>query len=87
VIQLRKLKRGFFGKLIKWSFIIFNVIMVFWLFGGVNEATEGMEHLDKASQAGTAIGTGIAAMMIITIWVVGDIILGMLVLFTRPKAS
>jgi len=86
-IQLRKLKRGVFGKIVKFSFIVFNILMIFWLFGGMNAATEGMEELDKAGQAGTAIGAGIGAMMIMTIWVIGDIILGLFVLFTRPKAQ
>ena len=41
---------------------------------------------DGASQAGAAIGTALGAGMIITVWVVGDFILGLFVLFTRPKA-
>jgi len=83
---LRKLKRGFFGKLVKWSFIGFNVLMAIWLIAGMGAATEGMEAMSDAEKAGTAIGTGIGAAMILVIWVFGDIILGLLVLFTRPKS-
>ena len=85
-VQLRKPKRGFFGKLVKWSFVGFNILMAIWLIGGMNSASEGMQALSGAEQAGAAIGTGIGAMLILGIWVVGDIILGLFVLFTRPKA-
>ncbi len=85
-LQLRKPQRTFFGKLIKWSFIGFNVLMAIWLFAGMNAATEGMSSMSSAQQAGTAIGTGIGAMLVLSIWVIGDIILGLFVLFTRPKS-
>lgn len=84
-VKLRTLKRSFFGKIIKWTFIIFNIIMAWWLIGGINNATAGYNSLNSAQQAGTAIGTGIGAMFIIGIWLFGTIILGLFVLFTRPK--
>jgi len=86
-VQLREAKRSVLGKIIKWGFIGFNVLMVVWLVGGMTSATKGMEGLSGAEQAGAAIGTGLGAMMIVGIWVVGDIILGLFVLFTRPKGS
>ncbi len=85
-VQLRKPKRGVFGKLIKWSFIGFNILMTAWLVGGMGTATENMEALSGAEKAGAAIGTGLGAAMIFGIWVFGDIILGSFVLFTRPKS-
>lgn len=84
--QLRKAKRGFFGKIFKWGFIGFNILMAIWLFGGMGAATDGMDAMSEAEQAGTAIGAGIAGTMILGVWVVGDIILGLFVLFTRPKS-
>ncbi|UWU20157.1 zinc ribbon domain-containing protein [Rhizobium sp. CB3060] len=85
--QLRKPKRGFFGKLFKWSFVLFNILMFVWLVGGMNAATKGYESLNGAEQAGAAIGTTLGAAMIVGIWVIGDIVLGLFVLFTRPKAA
>jgi len=85
-VQLRKPQRGFFGKLIKWAFILFNILMVWWLFVGLSAATKTMDGTTGAEHAGAAIGTGIAATMIIGLWVFGDIILGLFVLFTRPKS-
>ncbi len=86
-VQLRKLKRGFMGQLFKWSFILFNILMAYSLFAGMAASTEGMGEMSEAEQAGTAIGTGLGVMMLISIWVFGDIILGLFVLFTRPKAE
>ncbi len=82
----KKTQKGFFGKLVKWSFIGFNILMAIWLIGGMGAATEGMEAMSEAEKAGAAIGTGLGAAMILGIWVFGDIILGLFVLFTRPKS-
>lgn len=86
-VQLRKPKRGFFGKLIKWSFIVFNILMIFWLFsyfGSVGEITNATGS--DAGKAGAAIGGAIGTGMLLSVWVFGDIILGLFVLLTRPKA-
>jgi hypothetical protein len=85
-VQLRKATRGFFGKLIKWSFIGFNLFMGWLLIAGMSAATKSMDPtMDEAAQVGAVLGTGLGAAMIIGIWVFGDIILGLFVLFTRPK--
>jgi len=84
--QLRKAKRGVMGKIFKWLFILFNVLMLIWLFSyfsSVGEITSGATS--EAGQAGAAIGATIGTSMILGFWVFGDIILGLLVLFTRPK--
>lgn len=86
-VQLRKAKRSVFGKIVKWGFIGFNGLMAFWLFAGMNAATEGMGAMSEAEKAGAAIGTGLGAAMIFALWFFGAVILGMFVLFTRPKAS
>lgn len=85
-VQLRKAKRSFFGKIIKWTFVGFNILMLVWLVAGMNNATSGMDNMTNAEQAGAAIGTSIGAMLILTVWFFGSIILGLFVLLTRPKA-
>lgn len=85
-VQLRKPTRGGFGKLVKWAFIAFNALMAIWMVGGMSAASKGMEGLSGAEQAGAAIGTGIGAIVIGGIWFFGAFILGLFVLFTRPKA-
>lgn len=86
-VQLRKPTRGFFGQLFKWAFILFNILMAYSLFAGMGAATHGMEAMSEAGKAGAAIGTGLGAFMIVSIWAIGDIILGIFVLFTRPKSE
>lgn len=84
--QLRKPKRGIMGKLFKWIFILFNVVMAFWLISYFLTAGEAVNTAGSdAEQAGAALGATLGTGMLLGIWVVGDIILGLLVLFTKPK--
>lgn len=83
---LRKPTRGFFGKLFKWSLIGFNVLMVMWLVsysGDIVEMSEGAAS--EAERTGAAIGGTLGAGLILTVWVMGDIILGLATVLTRPS--
>lgn len=83
---LRKPKRTLFGKFIKWTFIGFNILMLLWMIFGVGGAAETIDTAaSDAEKAGAAIGTGLGAMMIIFIWIAGDVVLGLMTLLTRPK--
>lgn len=83
---LRKPKRGFFGKIFKWSLIVFNLLMLAWLIGGSMAATDVANTAgSEAERAGAAIGTALGVGMILTLWVLGDIILGLATLLTRPS--
>ena len=87
-VQLRKAKRGFFGTVFKWLFILFNVLMVWWMVEGIGITSDAVTTAGSgAEQTGAAIGSGLGMMMIFGIWVVGDIILGLFVLFTKPSSS
>ncbi|MBK9928820.1 MAG: zinc ribbon domain-containing protein [Saprospiraceae bacterium] len=84
--KLRSPKRSIFGVIIKYSFILFNLLMLWFFITGVGEAAKSIHTADsEAGQAGAAIGTGIGAMFVIGIWVAGDVILGLMTLLTRPK--
>ncbi len=79
--------RSTFGKVAKWGFIAFNVLMFFWIVSGLatgGDAVSGSSNEFEA--AGAAIGTGLGVGIIACFWGVGDIILGTIVLLTRPKA-
>lgn len=85
-ITQKKPQRSFFGKLIKWTFIGFNLLMLLWMIVGVGGASKQVaEATSEAERAGGAIGTGLGAIMIIFIWVAGAIVLGIFTLLTRAK--
>jgi len=74
------------GKIFKYLFIAFNLFMAFALFKGCSAAADGMQHTaSDAETAGAAIGTAIGVGSLLFIWVAGDVILGLFVLFTRRK--
>ena len=74
------------GKLFKWLLILFNILMVFWLVSGVLSVGEVIETAKSdAEQACAAIGATPGMVMLLSFWIVGDNILGISVLFTRPK--
>ncbi len=85
--QIRKPKRGFFGGLFKWSFFLLNMVLAFWLFsyfGFVGEYFSDTQN--NAEEAGAVIGATLGTSMLLGFWVFGDIILGLLVMFTRPRS-
>lgn len=83
---LRKAKRTLMGKVFKWLFILFNIFMVFWLFNALGATSKVVTNAaSEAEKAGAAIGAGIGTMFLFTFWAIGDIILGIMVLFTKPK--
>jgi hypothetical protein len=69
-----------------WVILAFNLVMLIWTITGATtghscKGRVGNALTDcQAGQAGTAIGVG----LIILIWALGDIILGVLWLITRP---
>ena len=81
--MIRKPKRSFFGKIIKLAFILFNIFMILWVVLGMNAVAPKLQ--DGYNAGAHAIGTGLALGVIASIWVAGDIIIGVLVLLTRPK--
>lgn len=84
--KLGKPQRSLLGKIIKWCFIGFNVLMAIWLIWGFAVAGQQMQHThSQAGQAATAIGATIVTMIIVFLWAAGDVILGLAVFFTRPK--
>ena len=86
--QLRKAKRGIFGKLCIWAFVLWNIFMFFALFSGMQGAGEVMQGaVSEAEQTGAAIGSTLGVGLILMLWALGDIILGALAFFTRPKTA
>lgn len=75
---------------LSWVIIVINILFAWWLFGGVGSAVQdsctGMTGSDlDACQAGTAIGAGLGGFMIMSLWVMVDIILLVIFLVTKKK--
>jgi hypothetical protein len=82
VVRTAKRQRSFVGKMVKWTFITFNVLMLLWLVSGMT-AVSSLSPSSDAERAGHIIGATIGFSMIIILWFIGDIILGLFVLLTR----
>lgn len=83
---LRKAKRGFFGKIFKWLLIIFNLAMVAWLYFYLVEVGALVDGSgSEAEQTGAAIGGTIGTGLLLTVWVLGNVIFGLPTLLTRPR--
>jgi membrane associated rhomboid family serine protease len=86
-IQREVRKRGFFGYLFKWLFIVFNVLMLIWLiayWAQIGGMVSGLES--DAEKAGGAIGATLGTSMLLFFWVAGAIILGLFTLLTRGRS-
>lgn len=82
-----KPQRSLFGKIIKWIFIGYNILMLLWFLSGINVASEGIiNSASDAEKAGATIGSGIGIMLIIFVWTAGAIVLGIFTLLTRPRS-
>ena len=81
-----RLPRKLGGKIIKWCFILFNILMVFWLIAGFSSASETIDgYSTELEQSASAIGAGIGAVFLMFIWVVGVVVLTPFLLLTRGK--
>lgn len=74
--RMKKAKRGVFGFLVKWAFVLFNFIMIanFIVMWKINPPPErGL------------IGYFLGMMMFLGFWALVNIILGIMVFLTRPS--
>ncbi|GAB2796457.1 hypothetical protein GCM10027040_23670 [Halomonas shantousis] len=62
--------------------------MVIWLFSYMADIGDMMNSTtNEYEQSGTAIGGTLGIGMLVIFWALMDVILGLFVLFTRPKAA
>lgn len=85
-VRIEKRQRGVFG----WIFLVlfwgWNALMALAMFAGLSgNADRAAQLTSEAEQAGHAIGTAMGAGMVLTLWVLGAILLGLFVLFSRGK--
>jgi hypothetical protein len=85
-VQREVSDRTAFGKVVKWVFILFNVLMLIWLVSACAAVGDiSANAVNDAERAGAAIGAGIGMTFLLFVWGVGDLVLGLFVLFTRRK--
>ena len=84
-----KMKRSAFGKIAKYMFIFFNITMfvaLIFLFMSIDEfdvfSPNSYKNDEKLSQF---MLTGTLAYFLFFVWAVGNLMLGVWVLCTRPK--
>jgi hypothetical protein len=92
VVRREVYKRGPFGKIIKFLFIAFNVLMVIWLVsywvqvGSMrNELVITNKDFAHAADAGAAIGAAIGTTILMFVWAAGSTVHGFLTMFSRGE--
>lgn len=84
--RLRRPGRGPFGLLFGLLFLIWNVAMLALLVNTIITTGDMIgATADEYERAGSVLGGGMAAGVILLIWAIGDLILGIPVLLTRPR--
>ncbi len=84
VIRREVRKRGFFGKLFKFLFVAFNLLMVVWLVSYWVQIGNMFNTLNSdAGRTGASIGATLGTSFIIFFWAAGALILGLLTMLSR----
>lgn len=68
-------------------FWIWNAIMLFWLFGYVNDVNKLMEGMTSVEKSGGEVGAGIGIMMILLVWMIGAVILALLTKMCKKQET
>ncbi|MHC8943157.1 hypothetical protein ACYX78_00675 [Advenella incenata] len=81
--QLEEPQRTLAGKVIKWLFIVFNLAMICWVMVSMGVLDRGSQS--SALPRGTEDAEGLGLTMIIMIWLICNLIFGLVVWDTRAK--
>ena len=83
-----KPNRSLVGSVFKWWFIIFNLLMIFWIFSIGSETGEAIEESESEfDEDVNAAAGGIAMTMVCGVWFFGAVIFGMLAMVTKPSGT
>jgi len=85
--RLGKSQQAFFGVIIKYTFILFQIVMVCWLLSGIQSSPFfGIARGDPTYEVAFDILDAVFfTLKFVVIWVAGTLILGLLNLVTRPQ--
>tara|TARA_Y200000002_G_C22567917_1_gene615351 strand:- start:228 stop:461 length:234 start_codon:yes stop_codon:yes gene_type:complete len=73
------------ASILKYVFFAFNLLMAFAMYSGFAENADKINNALETESAGVLVGTGLGAFFLLVLWVMGDIILGLLYLVARPS--
>ena len=83
-----KPNRSLVGNIFKWWFIIFNILMIFWIFSIGDEAGDAVDESESEFEEGVnAAAGGIAMTLVCGVWFIGAVIFGMLAMVTKPSGT
>src|SRR3954453_2789250 len=86
VVEMVRYERGIFGKIFKFLFVAFNIVMLIWLLSSFSHLFQSFnEHPDEASRTGATAGFLAVAMFQLIMWIAGAVILWLLMSLTRGK--
>jgi hypothetical protein len=84
-----KPKGGTFRTVMKWIIVAWNLVMGAWIVAGLSSASGNcageVGDALEACEAGTAIGAGLAIILLMLLWALVDVILLVLFLVAKPK--
>jgi len=91
VVRRETRKRGFLGKIVKWVFILFNLLMLLLMLktcsavGDVAQSASSSADSSAAAAmtAGAGLGGAMVGSAVMVVWALGTVILGALTYFTR----
>ena len=73
------------ASILRYVFFAFNLLMAFAMYSGFAENADKINDALEAEAAGVLVGTSLGAFFLLVLWVMGDIILGLLYLVARPS--
>ena len=86
VVRTEKNVRGPFGQFAKWSFIIFNIVMLCAMLAFCAHVGNVANHATSdAETAGVGIGGALGSGFLVMIWLLGAVVLGLITLLTKGK--
>lgn len=88
IIRREVRKRGFFGKVFKWTFVLFNLLMLWWLIAALVAVTPQVhEATSDAARTGAQVGALIGVSLVAMIWLAGAVVLGLFTMMTRGSVT
>ena len=87
MLRTTRRRRGFFGLLLKYLFIVFNLAMLAWLISYWMTIGPKLSSLSgDAARLGGSIGATVGTGVIVGFWVAGAVVPGLFVLLTTPRS-